>query len=87
MHKGWFKDTVPVWGQEATRPLAFVHMDADLYSSTTEALFNIDHLMPKDAIILFAEYVMGATDDEHPGASRLGREIQPRIPVPLAKPQ
>jgi hypothetical protein len=65
MHKGWFKDTVPPWGREATTPLAFIHMDADLYSSSTEVLFNIDHLIPKDAIILFDEYVMGRTDDEH----------------------
>jgi len=80
MHKGWFKDSVPVWGQEATRPLAFIHMDADLYSSTTEALFNIDHLIPKDAIILFDEYVMGHTEDEHRAlldwASKFNREYQ-----------
>ena len=65
MHKGWFKDTVPAWGQGTTTPLAFIHMDADLYSSTTEALFNIDHLIPKHAIVLFDEYVMGRTEDEH----------------------
>lgn len=65
MHKGWFKDTVPVWAHTATTPLAFLHMDADLYSSTTEALFNIDHLVREHAIILFDEYIMGRTDDEH----------------------
>jgi hypothetical protein len=65
MHKGWFKDTLPPWGRESTTPLAFIHMDADLYSSSIEVLFNIDHLIPKDAIILFDEYVMGRTEDEH----------------------
>jgi len=65
VHKGWFKDTVPVWGQKATVPLAFVHLDADLYSSTIDALFNIDHLLLRDTILLFDEYVMGRTDHEH----------------------
>jgi hypothetical protein len=65
MHKGWFRDTMPVWGHEATTPLAFIHMDADLYSSSIEVLFNIDHLIQKDAIILFDEYIMGRTEDEH----------------------
>lgn len=65
MHRGWFKDTMPGWGREATTPLAFIHMDADLYSSSIEVLFNIDHLIRKDTIILFDEYVMGRTEDEH----------------------
>lgn len=65
VHKGWFKDTVPGWGKEHSEPLAFIHMDADLYSSTVEVLFNIDHLIVPGTIILFDEYVMGKTDHEH----------------------
>src|SRR5215469_12251142 len=34
VHKGWFKDTVPEWAKATTGGLAFVHMDADLYSSS-----------------------------------------------------
>lgn len=80
MHKGWFKDTVPVWAPTATTPLAFLHMDADLYSSTTEALFNIDHLIQEHTIILFDEYIMGRTDDEHRAlldwAAKFNREYE-----------
>ena len=68
MHKGWFKDTVPGWAKQMSQPLAFVHMDADLYSSSIDVLFNIDHLIAPGTIILFDEYVMGRkgqTDDEH----------------------
>lgn len=65
MHKGWFKDTVPVWAKQRQEPLAFIHMDADLYSSTVDVLFNIDRLIAAETIILFDEYVMGKTDDEH----------------------
>lgn len=65
MHKGWFKDTVPVWARETATPLAFLHLDADLYSSTVDALFNADHLIPKGSILLFDEYVSGGDDQEH----------------------
>jgi len=63
LHKGWFSETVPEWAAQATAPLAFVHLDADLYSSTVDALFNIDRLILKDTILLFDEY--GRTDHEH----------------------
>ncbi len=80
MHKGWFKDTVPPWSRQATTPLAFVHMDADLYSSTIDVLFNIDHLIPAGAIVLFDEYVMGRTEDEHRAlldwAAKFGRQYE-----------
>jgi len=65
LHKGWFKDTVPVWGRQATVPLAFIHLDADLYSSTIDALFNIDHLILQGTIILFDEYAGPKRDEEH----------------------
>ena len=65
VHKGWFKNTVPAWAKTMDRPLAFVHMDADLYSSTVDVLFNIDKLVTKGTVILFDEYVFGAEDHEH----------------------
>ena len=66
LHKGWFKDTVPPWAQKMTAPLAFAHLDADLYSSTIDVLFNANHLMAPGTILLFDEYVMGKhNEDEH----------------------
>src|SRR5579864_2775032 len=38
IHKGWFKDTVPPFVADMKEPLAFLHMDADLYSSTVDVL-------------------------------------------------
>jgi hypothetical protein len=65
MHKGWFKDTIPGWAGQSTLPLAFIHLDADLYSSTVDVLFNIDSLILKGTIILFDEYAGRKQDDEH----------------------
>jgi hypothetical protein len=65
VYKGWFKDTVPEFAKTMTSPLAFIHMDADLYSSTIDVLHNINHLVVPGTIILFDEYMMPSSDDEH----------------------
>lgn len=65
IYKGWFKDTVPGFASTLKQPLSFIHMDADLYSSTVDVLFNLNHLVAPNTIILFDEYVMKGTDDEH----------------------
>jgi Macrocin-O-methyltransferase (TylF) len=65
VHKGWFKDTVPVWAEESSASIAFIHIDADLYSSTIDVLFNLDKRIVAGTVILFDEYVMGQSDDEH----------------------
>jgi hypothetical protein len=56
MHVGWFKDTLPPFLDEHDGPFAFVHMDADLYSSTT-TIFELafDRFVP-GTVIVFDEY-------------------------------
>jgi hypothetical protein len=34
LHKGWFEESVPVFKSEHSGPLAFVHIDSDVYSSS-----------------------------------------------------
>lgn len=67
VHKGWFKDTVPDFAADCEEPLAFLHLDADLYSSTVDVLFNADGIIARDTIMLFDEYAIEKweTDDEH----------------------
>jgi hypothetical protein len=65
VHKGWFRDTVPPFAAQLAQPLAFLHLDADLYSSTVEALFPLnEHIVP-GTILLFDEYVYMESEDEH----------------------
>lgn len=82
VHKGWFKDTVPGWAQSTSTPLAFIHMDADLYSSTMEAFVPINHMIKPGTIILFDEYTQGRTDHEHRAlydwAAKFGRKFEHR---------
>ena len=56
LHKGWFADTIPAWcGQEAG-PVAFVHVDCDLYSSTIDIFRGLAERLRPGTVIVFDEY-------------------------------
>ena len=56
LHKGWFKDTIPVWKENNQDPIAFLHMDADIYSSTKQVLSLLDGQIVPGTIITFDEF-------------------------------
>lgn len=53
---GWFNETLPSFLEAHPEPFAFVHMDADLYSST-QTIFDLcfDRFIP-GTVIVFNEY-------------------------------
>lgn len=61
LHKGWFNESLPKFKNSYNAPLSFLHMDADLYSSTKE-IFDIlgDRIIP-GTVIQFDEFL------NHPG--------------------
>jgi hypothetical protein len=56
LHKGWFDKTVPEFHGETSQPIAFVHMDADLYSSTTTVLEGMGDRLVPGTVIQFDEF-------------------------------
>ena len=56
LHKGWFKDTLPAWKQNHRGPIAFLHMDADIYSSTKEVLMSLNDQIVSGTVITFDEF-------------------------------
>jgi Macrocin-O-methyltransferase (TylF) len=53
--KGWFEDTLPKFLAKNPGPVAFLHVDCDLYSSTSCVFgFLSDRLVP-GTVILFDE--------------------------------
>ena len=56
LHRGWFNDSLPPWLASNPGPVAFVHVDCDLYSST-KTIFDLlgDRFIP-GTVILFDEY-------------------------------
>lgn len=84
IHKGWFSKTGPELARLLNRPLAFIHADADLYSSTIDLLFSMNQHIVPGTVILFDEYMMahdGEFDDgEHRAvvewADKFGRKFE-----------
>ena len=56
LHVGWFDETLPKFLAHHDGPIAFVHMDADLYSSTDTIFREASDRFVEGTIILFDEY-------------------------------
>ena len=57
LHKGWFEDTVaPFASARKSEPIAFIHIDCDLYSSTKTVFDALGANLVPGSVILFDEY-------------------------------
>ena len=54
-HKGWFEDTIDPWLQKHEGPMAFVHIDSDLYSSAKTVLNKLNDRIVPETILVFDE--------------------------------
>jgi hypothetical protein len=53
---GWFSDTLPAFLAEHSEPVSFLHIDCDLYSSTSFVLTQLQGRIIPGTVILFDEY-------------------------------
>jgi hypothetical protein len=56
LHVGWFSETLPAFLAEHGDTFAFVHMDADLYSSTKTVFDLAQDRFIRGTVVLFDEY-------------------------------
>jgi hypothetical protein len=56
LHVGWFDDTLPGFMAEHSGPAAFLHLDADLYSSTVTVFNAFEDRIGPGTVLLFDEY-------------------------------
>jgi hypothetical protein len=56
LHVGWFDETVPEFLVTESGPAAFLHLDADLYSSTATVLTCFEERIVTGTVLLFDEY-------------------------------
>lgn len=54
--EGFFTDTLPQWWADHRAPIAFLHIDSDLYSSAKFVLDTLDDGIMEDTIIRFDEW-------------------------------
>jgi len=55
--KGWFHETLPDFIKQQNKKISFIHMDADLYSSTKYVLDAVKDHMEMHCILVFDELV------------------------------
>jgi hypothetical protein len=53
--QGWFSDTLPAFNEKLNGPIAFLHIDSDLYSSANCALNVFELRIVPGTILLFDE--------------------------------
>jgi Macrocin-O-methyltransferase (TylF) len=56
LHKGWFDTTLPEFKKGHNRPIAFMHADADLYTSTKSIFDVLGDQIVSGTVIQFDEY-------------------------------
>lgn len=52
---GWFEDTIPTWKEQYSGPIAFIHIDSDLYSSCHTILTELNDRIIPGTVLLFDE--------------------------------
>jgi hypothetical protein len=55
--KGWFSDTLLIFIQTQNKKVSFIHMDADIYSSTKYIFDVLKDYIDNDCVIVFDELV------------------------------
>lgn len=81
LYRGWFEDTLPSFREQHPGPIAFLHLDADLYSST-RTVFDLlgDGIVP-GTVIVFDEFFNypGWREGEYRAFTEFCRERQVEV--------
>jgi hypothetical protein len=56
LHRGFFDQSLPVWQRENQDPIAFLHVDCDLYQSTKTIFDELEGRLLPGLVIVFDEY-------------------------------
>ena len=59
-HPGWYSETAPRWAKKLAisgHKISFLHMDADLYSSSAQVLQSVENYLAPGAWIVFDELI------------------------------
>jgi hypothetical protein len=65
LHPGWFEESLPRWLAAHPGPVAFIHIDCDLYSSTRVVLALLAERLAPGTVIVFDEYLNYPNWEQH----------------------
>ena len=85
---GLFEDTLPGFLARNEEPVAFVHVDCDLYSSTKTVLDLVGDRLAPDAVLVFDEFFNypGLAAARVPGLDRFVERDRPHLRIPRPTP-
>lgn len=63
--KGWYKDSLPPFLSANPGPVAFLHVDSDIYSSAKDIFNNLKSRIVNGCVIVFDELVGYKSFEEH----------------------
>jgi hypothetical protein len=78
LHRGWFADSLPRFLSEHYGAVAFLHMDADLYSSTKTVLDLLKNRIVSGTVVQFDEFFNypGWQEGEYRAFQESGFEVE-----------
>jgi len=65
LHPGWFEGSIPAWLETNPGPVAFIHVDCDLYTSTRTIFALLAERIVPGTVILFDEYFNYPNWEQH----------------------
>jgi hypothetical protein len=65
LHPGWFERSIPAWLEANQGPVAFIHVDCDLYTSTRTIFMLLAERIVPGTVILFDEYFNYPNWEQH----------------------
>lgn len=57
LHRGWFEETLPGFAAQLTAPVALLHVDCDLYSSTRTVLQHLGPHLAPGSLLVFDDFL------------------------------
>ncbi len=65
LHRGWFEDTLAGFVAQLTEPIALLHVDCDLYSSTRTVLSVLGPRLSRGSLLIFDDFLGYAGYEQH----------------------
>ena len=65
LHPGWFEHSLPAFVDKLEAPIALLHVDCDLYSSTQTVLTTLGPRLTQGSLLVFDDFLSYTGYEQH----------------------